>query len=65
MWDKLSERFQCPVIQDNFDRPAWRLLGNSDVSDYCGRSNFISRLNQKLYRYAQEHKTFFVNDVDL
>ncbi|MED9969848.1 MAG: HAD-IIIC family phosphatase [Ruminococcus sp.] len=64
MWDKLAERFQCPVIQDNFDRPAWRLLGNSDVSDYRGRSNFISRLNQKLYRYAQEHKAFFVNDVD-
>ena len=64
MWDKLAERFQCPVIQDNFDRPAWRLLGNSDISDYRGRTNFISRLNQKLYQYAQEHKAFFVNDVD-
>ena len=64
MWDKLSERFQCPIIQDNFDRPAWRLLGNSDVSDYRGRTNFISRLNQKLYQYADEHKAFFVNDVD-
>lgn len=64
MWDKLAERFQCPIIQDNFDRPAWRLLGNSDISDYRGRTNFISRLNQKLYQYAQEHKAFFVNDVD-
>lgn len=64
MWDKLAERFQCPVIQDNFDRPAWRLLGNSDISDYRGRTNFISRLNQRLYQYAQEHKAFFVNDVD-
>ena len=64
MWDKLAERFQCPVIQDNFDRPAWRLLGNSDISDYRGRTNFILRLNQKLYQYAQEHKAFFVNDVD-
>lgn len=64
MWDKLAKRFQCPVIQDNFDRPAWRLLGNSDISDYRGRTNFISRLNQKLYQYAQEHKAFYVNDVD-
>ena len=64
MWDKLAERFKCPVIQDNFDRPAWRLLGNSDISDYRGRSNFISRLNQKLYQYAREHKAFFVNDID-
>ena len=48
MWDKLAERFHCPVIQDNFDRPAWRLLGNSDISDYRGRTNFITRLNQKI-----------------
>ena len=64
MWDKLAERFRCPIIQDNFDRPAWRLLGNSDVSDYRGRTNFILRLNLKLYQYAQQHNTFFVNDVD-
>lgn len=64
MWDKLSKSFQCPVIQDNFDRPAWRLLGNSDISDYRGKSNFISKLNQRLYDYAQEHNAFFVNDVD-
>jgi FkbH-like protein len=64
MWDKISERFQCPIIQDNFDRPAWRLLGNSDISDYRGRTNFIFRLNQKIYEYAESHKAFFVNDVD-
>ena len=64
MWDKLEERFGCPVIQDNFDRPGWRLLGNSDISDYRGKTNFISRLNQKLYQYSQTHNGFYVNDVD-
>lgn len=64
MWDKLSERFNCPIIQDNFDRPAWRLFGNSDISDYRGKSNFITRINQKLYQYAETHAAFFVNDVD-
>lgn len=64
MWDKLSERYQCPIIQDNFDRPGWRLLGNSDIIDFRGKTNFISRLNQKLYQYAQTHKAFYVNDVD-
>ena len=49
MWDKIAERYACPVIQNNFERPAWRLLGNSDISDYRGKTNFISRSNQKLY----------------
>ena len=64
MWDKIAERYACPVIQNNFERPAWRLLGNSDISDYRGKTNFISRLNQKLYDYAQGHKGFYVNDID-
>ncbi|MER2149030.1 MAG: HAD-IIIC family phosphatase [Ruminococcus sp.] len=64
MWDKIAERYACPVIQNNFDRPAWRLLGNSDISDYRGKTNFISRLNQKLYDYAQGQKGFYVNDID-
>ena len=64
MWDKLFERYNCPIIQNNFERPAWRLLGNSDISDYRGKSNFIFRLNQKLYEYAQSHKGFYINDID-
>ena len=64
MWDKLISDYKCPVIQDNFDRPSFRLLGNSDISDYRGKTNFIFGLNRKMYDYAQEHNTFFVNDVD-
>ncbi len=64
MWDKLSEKFHCPIIQNNFERPNWRLLGNRDISDYRGRSNFLSRLNQKLYEYANTHNNFYINDLE-
>lgn len=64
MWNKLEEKFHCPVIQNNFDRPNYRLLGNRDIWDYRGRSNFISRLNQLFYEYAQEHPNFYINDLE-
>lgn len=64
MWGTLSQKFKCPIIQNNFDRPNYRLLGNRDVWDYHGRTNFISRLNQKFYQYAQEHSDFYINDLD-
>lgn len=64
MWKNLSEKFQCPIIQNNFDRPNYRLLGNRDIWDYRGRSNYISRLNQKFYAYAQEHSDFYINDLE-
>lgn len=64
MWHALEEKFHCPIIQNNFDRPNYRLMGNRDIWDYRGRSNYISRLNQKLYAYAQEHNNFYINDLE-
>ena len=64
MWDKISETYHCPVIQNNFEKPRYRLLGNRDVSDEHGLSNFVTRLNVKFYEYARDHHNFFINDID-
>lgn len=64
MWAKISETYKCPVIQNNFEQPFYRLWGNRDVWDHRGRSNFITRLNQMFYEYAQTHENFYINDID-
>lgn len=64
MWDKITDVFQCPVIQNNFEQPFYRLLGNSDFSDIHGRLHFINQLNEKFAKYAREHKNFFINDIN-
>ena len=64
MWDKLAEKFGCPIIQNNFDRPNIRLLGNRDIYDIHGKANFIFNLNREMYGYAQNHPNFFINDLD-
>ena len=64
MWDRLAEVYRCPVIQNNFDYPAWRLLGNRDASDIHGRVNFVTRLNLKFAGYAQSHRSFYLNDLN-
>ena len=64
MWASLRKKFSCPIIQNNFDRPNYRLLGNRDIWDYRGKSNFIFNLNYKLYQYAQKESEFYINDID-
>ena len=64
MWQALAQKFGCPVIQNNFDRPNYRLMGNRDIWDIHGRSNFISRLNRRFYAYAASHENFYINDID-
>ena len=64
MWDKLNERFGCPVIQNNMELPFWRLLGNKDAADFHGRVNFISRFNSVIADYAQSRDNFYVHDIN-
>ncbi|MEE0800948.1 MAG: HAD-IIIC family phosphatase [Gemmiger sp.] len=64
MWKALEDKFHCPIIQNNFDRPNYRLMGNRDIWDPHGRSNFLSRLNQKFYAYAAAHEDFYINDLE-
>lgn len=63
MWEKLKATYHCPVIQNNMEFPFYRILGNKSASDYHGRVNFITRLNEKFYAYAQEHENFYINDI--
>ena len=64
MWEKLTERFRCPIIQNNFEYPAWRLEGNRDASDYRGRVRFVSRLNERFAAYADTHENFYLHDIN-
>ncbi len=64
MWNRLFEVYHCPLIQNNFEYPSYRLLGNRDASDPHGKVNFITRLNQNFYAYAQNHENFLINDIN-
>lgn len=64
MWESLTEKYGCPIIQNNFEMPQYRLLGNSDVSNIHGRTNYLTRLNMLFYEYAQTHPNFFINDIN-
>lgn len=64
IWEKLTETFGCPIIQNNFEMPFYRLMGNRDASDYRGRRHFLERLNEAFYQYAESHDNFYINDME-
>lgn len=64
MWGRLGEVYGCPLIQNNFEYPAWRLQGNREASDIHGRVHFITRLNLQFADYAQRHENFYINDLN-
>jgi FkbH-like protein len=64
MWKNLSEKYSCPIIQNNFEYPFYRLMGNAEASFVTGKVNFITRLNLKFYEYAQKNASFYINDIN-
>ena len=64
MWDKIAERYHCPIIQNNFEYPFYRILGNQEAVLAQGRISFLNRLNEKFYQYAREHEGFYIHDIN-
>ena len=64
MWGKIENTYHCPVIQNNFEYPFYRVLGNADATDIHGRVNYINRLNAMFAAYARDHKDFFIQDIN-
>lgn len=63
VWDKATENFHCPVIQNNFEPLDIRILGNRDSYDYGGANRFIAAMNMKMGDYALSHNSFYINDL--
>lgn len=64
IWQSIQSKYNAVVIQNNFENPHYRLLGNKDISDVHGLSNFLSRLNARFYQFAESNKSFYICDLN-
>lgn len=64
MWEKLAQTWHCPIIQNNFEYPYFRLMGNQDSVDIHGRTHYVNQLNRLFSEYAGKHPHFFINDIN-
>jgi FkbH-like protein len=63
LWDKVHAKLGALIIQNNFDLPILRPLGNLEASESYGRLNFLERLNAEFAAYARHHTYFLINDI--
>ncbi len=62
-WHGIHQHLGCPVIQNNFEEPWNRPLGNLDGSDYRGRSRFTAKLNEALADTAMQNAAVHIHDI--
>lgn len=63
IWNCIEAEFHCPIIQNNFELPSYRILGNLDCSDLHGRSWFINALNTSFSHAAANRQDLYLNDI--
>ena len=63
LWGRASAIYSCPIIQNNFENPFLRPLGNLDFSDYRGKTSYVRALNERIAAHAQENPNFYVHDI--
>ncbi|MGD0966473.1 MAG: HAD-IIIC family phosphatase [Candidatus Acidiferrales bacterium] len=63
VWEKIHRELGALIIQNNFDLPHLRPLGNLEASESSGRVNFLMRLNAEFASYARKHSRFLINDI--
>lgn len=63
LWGKIHSDLGALIIQNNFDLPRLRPLGNSEAFESYGRVNFLMRLNAEFASYARQHSRFLINDI--
>jgi FkbH-like protein len=63
VWQKLDSELGALIIQNNFDLPRVRALGNLGASASFGAESFLLRLNAEFARYARRHSRFLINDI--
>jgi len=63
IWSALAQ-YNCAIIQNNFDLPINRSLGNLDCYDVHGKTYFINRLNLEFSNSAMQIANLYLNDIN-
>ena len=64
LWESIFDKYGCAIIQNNFEPPMYRLLGNSDCVYPGGAVNFINGINAMFADYAYTHKDLYIHDIN-
>jgi len=62
LWQTAHDTMTSQIVQNNFDLPPWRILGNHEMRHPSSLGRFISLVNQSFFEQASPYVT--IHDVD-
>jgi FkbH-like protein len=65
IWRSLGEKIGCQIIQNNFELPAYAVLGNLDGVSTGGATRFINELNRQIAAEAAADPRLVMQDLSV
>ena len=65
IWVALAKKFNCTIIQNNFEYIPFSSLGNLESTKIYGKINFLTKLNLKFFEQSNLMKNLVINDINL
>src|SRR5258707_2283263 len=63
IWEALIENLGCQIIQNNFELPAYAILGNLDAVNAGGATRFTNELNRQIAAEAARNSRLVMHDL--
>lgn len=64
IWESLFSKLSCVVIQNNFELPQTRIIGNSSFYLDGGNINFVNKLNLFISKATKKYNNLYINDIN-
>lgn len=64
IWNNLSNKFHCPIIQNNFELPQYRFNGNSSNYREDGIVRFVNAINSFMTNELKYYNNIYINDLN-
>ncbi|WP_339072326.1 HAD-IIIC family phosphatase [Fusobacterium animalis] len=64
IWESLFSKLSCVVIQNNFELPQTRIIGNSSFYLDGGNIDFINKLNLFISEATKKYNNLYINDIN-
>jgi FkbH-like protein len=63
IWNSITEKIGCHIIQNNFEFPPYQILGNLDATQAGGHTRFITQLNLEFAKAAAANAKLAIQDI--
>lgn len=63
LWRQIGKQYGCMILQNNFDMPALRPLGNLESVALSGRLAYLNRLNLGFAAHGRDDQLFQLIDI--